>query len=65
MAFLQECDQMRRSAEEHREHVKAQHMGHMDRVLASKAAVREFRRSGDNSQILRLKQLGVFVNTVL
>ncbi len=63
--FFRDCDKMHRAAEERREHLKAQHMGHMERVFASKDAVREFRRTGDNSRILRLQQLGVFVETVL
>ena len=65
IAFLKECDKYNQAVDVYREKIQAQKMGHMNKVLASKNAYRKYIRTGDTSEIEKLKQLGVYVNTPL
>ena len=63
--FLRECDRYSRKIDEYRERLQTQKMGHMDRVLASKTAYMNYKRTGDPSEIKKLLKLGVWVDTPL
>ena len=63
--FLKNCKVHHQAVQRHREQLMAQHMGHMDRVLASKEAYRQYQYTGNPAEINRLKNLGIWVDTTL